>query len=160
MRLSSELNLIRSWFAHSSLTSLRMMTSYSLSLESSTNCESKSICTDPGFPSDALPSPLHSAPESNFSAVIRKRNFREGIALSDLDHYRERGLEVCRNLNIKVSRGTPYHDPGELFSHLLTQSDSELTAGGVQYLSRTSNNLLRRVRQLLFMTLLKNLLVR
>ncbi|GAA5852420.1 hypothetical protein JCM3766R1_001883 [Sporobolomyces carnicolor] len=51
------------------------------------------------------------APESNFAAVIKRRRFSEGIALGDLDRYSERGKAVCLEYGIKVSRGTPYHDP-------------------------------------------------
>ncbi|GAA5914584.1 uncharacterized protein JCM6883_004427 [Sporobolomyces salmoneus] len=51
------------------------------------------------------------APESNFAAVIKRRNFREGIDLEDLDRYSERGKAVCLKYGIKVSRRTPYHDP-------------------------------------------------
>ncbi|GAA5885861.1 hypothetical protein JCM16303_000088 [Sporobolomyces ruberrimus] len=51
------------------------------------------------------------APSSIFAAMIKKRNFREGIAFEHLDYYVERGKKVCFNFGIKVSRGTPYHDP-------------------------------------------------
>lgn len=56
---------------------------------------------------------LTSAPSSNFAAMIKKRNFREGIAFEHLDYYVERGKKVCFKFGIKVSRGTPYHDPGK-----------------------------------------------
>jgi len=91
--------------------------------------------------------------------VIKRRNFREGIALADLDHYRERGLEVCRNLDIKVSRGTPYHDPGTLLPLLTRQNELVLTSS-VQLSSRRSNHPSRQVRRIQFTTLLKSLPVR
>ncbi|GAA5939906.1 uncharacterized protein JCM15063_004341 [Sporobolomyces koalae] len=51
------------------------------------------------------------APEPNFAAAIRRRRFRDGIKLEDYDRYSQRGKHVCAQLGIKVSRGTPYHDP-------------------------------------------------
>lgn len=47
--------------------------------------------------------------------MIKRRRFSEGIALGDLDRYSERGKAVCLEYGIKVSRGTPYHDPGSSF---------------------------------------------
>ncbi|GAA6061145.1 hypothetical protein JCM10212_001745 [Sporobolomyces blumeae] len=51
------------------------------------------------------------APASNFAAVIKAHEWRKGIALNEIDRYVERGKTVCRGLDIRVTRGTPYHDP-------------------------------------------------
>ncbi|GAA5959413.1 hypothetical protein JCM3765_006596 [Sporobolomyces pararoseus] len=51
------------------------------------------------------------APETNFASVMKQHKFNRGIALEDWNRYSQRGTEVCRKFGIKVSRGTPYHDP-------------------------------------------------
>ncbi|GAA5940245.1 hypothetical protein JCM1841_005028 [Sporobolomyces salmonicolor] len=51
------------------------------------------------------------APESNLAAAIEVRNLEHGIALEDLDHYAQRGIDICRKLGIKISRGAAYPDP-------------------------------------------------
>lgn len=60
------------------------------------------------------------APETNFAAAMKQHKFNRGIALEDWNRYSQRGTEVCRKYDIKVSRGTPYHDPGSPFSLLLS----------------------------------------